>query len=496
MEDFELENQEVKEETAFPGEQVEAPVQACADEPISDDNMTDAEPKVVEEAPQLSFVLNPEEEPAPPAPVKKRPKWGRIALVSVLALILVLQVVCIAMFTRGTAGIAGTTINNKGELIVYYTNGTSQNLGVVVGKSGTNGTTTIVDGSADNTLAINQALRSSVSIICTFAQESRFGAVSNFYSAGSGVIYQLDMENGDAFIITNYHVVYDENSRAANGIAEKIDVYLYGGEFQGLQMEATYVGGSMYYDLAVLRIEKNEILKHSEALAVQVANSDDVQVGTAAIAIGNAEGEGISVTSGVVSVDSEYLTMTGVDGMTSVDYRVMRIDTAVNSGNSGGGLFDRNGQLIGIVNAKIMDATVENIGYALPSSVVTAVVDNIIDYCYESDNENVMRPIMGITVTTTHSKAVYEEETGLLRVVETVVVYTVDPNLLGKVFQVGDQLISISINGESKTITRQYQLIDTMVTARPGDEVQFTVVRDGQERVLTVIVTEDCLTAY
>jgi serine protease Do len=304
------------------------------------------------------------------------------------------------------------------------------------------------------------------------------------------------MENGDAFIITNYHVVYDENSRAANGIAEKIDVYLYGGEFQGLQMEATYVGGSMYYDLAVLRIEKNEILKHSEALAVQVANSDDVQVGTAAIAIGNAEGEGISVTSGVVSVDSEYLTMTGVDGMTSVDYRVMRIDTAVNSGNSGGGLFDRNGQLIGIVNAKIMDATVENIGYALPSSVVTAVVDNIIDYCYESDNENVMRPIMGITVTTTHSKAVYEEETGLLRVVETVVVYTVDPNLLGKVFQVGDQLISISINGESKTITRQYQLIDTMVTARPGDEVQFTVVRDGQEQVLTVIVTEDCLTAY
>jgi S1-C subfamily serine protease len=61
---------------------------------------------------------------------------------------------------------------------------------------------------------------------------------------------------------------------------------------------------------------------------------------------------------------------------------------------------------------------------------------------------------------------------------------------------VGDQLISISINGESKTITRQYQLIDTMVTARPGDEVQFTVVRDGQEQVLTVIVTEDCLTAY
>ena len=495
MEDFELENQEMKEEVLHE-EEVQTPDQECAEEPIYEENVTETEPEAEEEVPHLNFVLTPEEEIAPPAPVKKRPKWGRIALVSVLALILVLQVACIAMFTRGSVGIAGSTINSKGELIIYYTNGTSQNLGVVVGKSGTNGTTTIVDGSVDNTLAINQALRSSVSIICTFAQESRFGAISNYYSAGSGVIYQLDMENGDAFIITNYHVVYDENSRAANGIAEKIDVYLYGGEFSGLQMEATYVGGSMYYDLAVLRIEKNELLKHSEALAANVANSDDVQVGTAAIAIGNAEGEGISVTSGVVSVDSEYLTMTGVDGMTSVQYRVMRIDTAVNQGNSGGGLFDRNGRLIGIVNAKIIDASVENIGYALPSSVVTAVVDNIIDYCYETENENVMRPIMGITVQNTHSKAVYEEETGLLRVVETVVVQSVDKNLLGKVFEVDDQLIAISINGNTKTITRQFQLIDTMVTARPGDVVEFTVLRDGVEQVLTITVTEDCLTAY
>ena len=304
------------------------------------------------------------------------------------------------------------------------------------------------------------------------------------------------MENGDAFIITNYHVVYDEDSRQSNGIAEQIDVYLYGSEFAGLEMKATYVGGSMYYDLAVLHVEGSRVLKNSEALEVQVADSDNVQVGSAAIAIGNAEGEGISVTSGVVSVDSEYLTMTAVDGVTSVDYRVMRIDTAVNSGNSGGGLFDSNGHLIGIVNAKIIDASVENIGYALPSASVTAVVDNIIDHCYGQQNENVLRPIMGITVTATHSKAVYDEDTGLLNVVETVVVYSVDETKLGRVFQVDDQLLSITLGGKTKVVTRQFQLIDTMVNARVGDVVEFVVLRNGVEQTLTITVTEDCLTAY
>ena len=455
----------------------------------------DAPEVETQEQPQLTFVAMPDEPEAEPAQPEKKKLLTPI-LMGVLIVAIVFQIFALFAISKATTGIAGTTINEKGELILYYTNGTSQNLGVVVGKSGTNGTTTIVDEGGDNSRAISQALRSSVSIVCTFIHEGRRGNTTTYYSAGSGVIYQLDMENGDAFIITNYHVVYDEDSRQSNGIAEQIDVYLYGSEFSGLEMKATYVGGSMYYDLAVLRVEGSRVLKNSEALEVQVADSDHVQVGSAAIAIGNAEGEGISVTSGVVSVDSEYLTMTAVDGVTSVDYRVMRIDTAVNSGNSGGGLFDSNGHLIGIVNAKIIDASVENIGYALPSASVTAVVDNIIDHCYGKENENVLRPIMGITVTTTHSKAVYDEETGLLNVVETVAVYSVDETKLGRVFQVDDQLVSITLGGKTKVITRQFQLIDTMVNARVGDVVEFVVLRNGVEQTLTITVTEDCLTAY
>lgn len=454
---------------------------------------------------RMVFEITPETPPEPEQPVRKKNRVGTKVLVALLILALIAQAIVIGVGFASVKNIESSAINGNGELVIYYSDGTSQNLGVVVGKdgqdgedgkSGTNGTTTIIGAEDSTTLSVSQALRSSVSILCTFVAESRQGGTTTYYSAGSGVIYDLDMETGSAFVITNYHVVYDEDSRQDNGIAETINLYLYGGEYSGLELQATYVGGSMYYDLAILRVENSDILKNSDALAVTVVNSDDVQVGSTAIAVGNAASEGISVTSGIVSVDSEYLSMTAVDGITTVDYRVMRIDTAVNSGNSGGGLFDRNGNLIGIVNAKIIDDGVENIGYALPSTVVTAVADNIIYYCYESDNENVMRAIMGITVITNDSCAVYEEETGLMKIRETVVVHSVDETQLGKVFQVDDQLVSITIGGKTLQITRQHQLIDAMLTARVGDEVTFTVLRNGQETALSITVTEDCLTAY
>ncbi len=441
-----------------------------------------------------------------PQPVKQNPEQnpkknvGFWVLAVLLVVSLLIQTVSLCGFGKNSIVSAG--INDSGELILTYSDGSTDNLGVVVGADGTdgingsNGTTTIVSSEEGAAMAISNGLRSSVSVFCTFMQEGRWGRTVESYSAGSGVIYRLDKASGDAIIVTNYHVVYDASSRQENGIAEGITVYLYGSEISGMEMEATYVGGSMYYDLAVLYVQGSDVLKNSDAVAVTVADSDAVQVGSTAIAIGNAEGSGISATSGVVSVASEYITMTASDGITSVDYRVMRIDTAVNSGNSGGGLFDQNGNLIGIVNAKTVDDGVENIGYALPSSVVDAVVNNIIDYCLGTDCENVMRPMMGVTVMTTGSRAVYDEETGLLSVVETVEIYEVSANQIGNVFQVGDVLVSASLNGTEKQLTRQYHVIDLMLTARVGDEVIFTVLRNGEEVELTVTVTQDCLTVY
>lgn len=459
-------------------------------------------PASEEEHTRFEVYHEPEPAPMPEKPEKKKSKGWMTTLVAILVVALVAQTALLAVSLSNSRSIAGTFINDNGELVVSYSDGSTQNLGVVVGKDGTNGTngsngtTTVITTSDTDPIAISNGLRSSVSIFCTFVQESRRGNTTNYYSAGSGVIYQLDKETGSAFIVTNYHVVYDPDSRQDNGIAETINVYLYGSEYNGMEMQATYVGGSMYYDLAVLYVQGSELLRQSDAVAVTIADSDLVQVGSTAIAIGNAESEGISVTSGVVSVASEYITMTAADGYTSVDYRVMRVDTAVNSGNSGGGLFNEDGQLIGIVNAKTVDDGVENIGYALPSAAVKAVVDNIIYYCFNTDCEDVMRPIMGITVLTIDSRAEYDGETGLLTIVETVEVQEVSSNQIGSVFMPGDILVSVSMNGTGKQLTRQYHVIDLMITARVGDVVEFTVLRDGVETKLQVTVTADCLTAY
>ena len=423
--------------------------------------------------------------------------------------------------------VIGAEINDQGELVLIYSNGTEQNLGVVVGddgkdsvdgingtdgidgkdgKDGADGSLTITGNAGSVTAASSKGLRSAVSIICNFTATVQQGGwrpgsssstTKEYSSAGSGVIYQMNKEEGNAFIITNYHVVYDASSNTTNGISDDISIYLYGSELEDKAIKATYVGGSLYYDIAVLHVDGSEMLKNSDACAVEIADSDKVRVGENAIAIGNAKGLGISASSGVVSVDSEYLTMTAADGKTEVSFRVMRVDTAVNSGNSGGGLYDGAGKLIGIVNAKIVDSGVENIGYAIPSNVAVSIADNIIDYCFGTELERVQRALLGITVTITDSKAVYDTESGYLGINETVAVYEVSSDSIASDALVADDvLVSATIGGKTVQITRQYHIIDMMLDVRVGDTVELTVLRGGEEKTVSIKITEGCLTEY
>lgn len=507
-------------ETPIPPEPAEdTGAVAVAEELPAEDVPVEEVPEIVGEAPaevhperpHIHFEIYSEDSapapapaPAPAKPKKEKKRVGVWILVAVLILAIVGQMVFMAGVMRNTVSISGTTINAKGELIVLYSDGSQENLGVVVGRDGMDGqdgTNGDAGGStsvlvSDVSKAVTKGLRSSVSIFCTFVEESRNGRTSEYNSAGSGVIYRLDKENGDAFIITNHHVVYDADCRTKNGIAEEIQVYLYGSEFAGMEMIATYVGGSMYYDIAILRIENSDLLKNSDVVSITAADSDVLQAGNTAIAIGNAEAYGISASYGVVSVPSEYITMTAVDGITSVDYRVIRVDTAVNSGNSGGGLFDDAGRLIGIVNAKTIDDGVENIGYALPSNVVVAVADNIIDYCYGTDCECVMRPMMGVSVIANDSYAVYNDTTGTVAIEQTITIMEVTPGQIGSVFKTDDVLISATLDGVTKQITRQHHIIDLMLKARVGDTVDFRVLRDGKVITVSVTITEGCLTEY
>lgn len=307
-------------------------------------------------------------------------------------------------------------------------------------------------------------------------------------SKGSGVIFGIDKEKGDAYIITNYHVVYNKGADTENDISNDIKCYLYGQEYDKYAIRASFIGGSMAYDLAVLKVSKSDVLRESKAVAAELADSNKVSILDTAIAIGNPEGRGISATVGAVNVESEQITMRSLDGAGYISVRVMRIDSAVNGGNSGGGLFDENGKLIGIVNAKVTDSTVDNIGYAIPSNVAKYVAENIIYYDnLDEKNDSVFRLLIGVEVDVTSAGVTYDEATGKILKYEEVVVGRITQGSAcdGKL-AVGDVIKSVIIDGKTYEITRTFNVIDVMLTARTTSTVVYVIERDGADLEVSI----------
>ncbi len=434
-----------------------------------------------------------------------------------------LSLILLLIFTLGLVGceyvppkeMTGAFVNENGVLMLEYSDGTVLEVGEVKGRDGVDG----VDGKdgtdgkdgmdgadgADGKDGIDglpsssgaatslsdaacRGLRSYVNVQSMFRENTVEAKV--YYNAGAGVIYQLNKTAGSAFIITNYHVVQDSKSSARDGISEQISVYLYGAEYSDLAIDVTYVGGSAYYDIAVLYAENCDALKGETPMAVKVSNSDRVRPGEPAIAVGNPEGDGTSVTVGAVSVDSEHITLDASLG----DMRVMRVDTPINHGNSGGGLYNDRGELIGIVNARLFDSEIDGIAYAIPSNVAVAVAQNIIDNCFGTDNTAVKRPLLGITITTQNSGAVYDAEEYRVYIVEDVVIHEVSATsvLYGKV-QVNDRILRISDGTRTLDVTRQFHIIDFLLGSRLNDTVTLTVLRDGQTLSYEVKITEQMI---
>ncbi len=326
--------------------------------------------------------------------------------------------------------------------------------------------------------------------------------------SGSAVIYDMDIaEDGYTYIVTNYHVVYlseaDASSNGGTKIARKIYGYLYGSEatpatsvdanntvikdsdgytvydYGNYAIELEYVGGSVASDIAVLRVETSQILALNPN-ATEVSIADSYHVGETAVAIGNPEALGISVTQGIVSVESDYISL-NIDGTTR-SYRSIRIDTPLYSGNSGGGLFNAEGELIGITNAG--DSSDENINYAVPVEIVCGTADNIIYYFEKGDESFCAYKItLGITVQTQNSKYVYNSQTGYGEICEEVVIDSVSDGSIAQAMglQAGDILSAIVVNGSEYTISRSFNISDLILTLRSGDDLQCVVNRDGSD---------------
>ena len=321
--------------------------------------------------------------------------------------------------------------------------------------------------------------------------------IQYYSSAGAGVIIDLDKNAGTALIVTNYHVIYDADSNARGGISDSIYLYTYGalnafdpekGDQGGDGMKATYVGGAMEYDIAVLSVT-SDFLKTCVASEAQFSDSDEMQVGEKVFAIGNPDGAGIAVTEGIISVESEYIQMTSSDGSNVLQYRVIRTDAAINSGNSGGALFNSDGELIGITNAKNAASDIDNMGYALPGSQVKNLVGNInANRAYSGARV----ATLGIMVQVVKSNAYYDDM-GRLRIAEEFEVVSVTPTAAGKDLKTGDSIKGICINnGDWVTFTRQYQLIDQLLCVRKGDTVQLKVEdSNGVERTISIVYNQD-----
>ena len=341
------------------------------------------------------------------------------------------------------------------------------------------------------TLTINKALQSMANIYVEFTETTGQWPTATTDTAvalGSAVVYKVDTDY--TYFITNYHVLYSASALETNKLPKKIVCYLYGSEdgpvstgtkdasgysvyeYGPYAIDCEYVGGLLKSDIAVVKAPTSRV-KQINPNVKAVTFADDYHVGDMAIAIGNPKGEGISVSQGIVSVDSEYIKLS-IDG-TSKSYRVMRIDAALYHGSSGGGLFNKDGKLIGITNAG--DGDDQNINYAVPLSVVKNTVESIIYY-----NDNPKAITLGVKVAATNSRYVFDEQKGYGEIIETI---TVDEIANGSIsaklgLQLGDVLVSMFINGNEYKINRMFNIGDALLTIRNGDKISFKLIRNAQ----------------
>lgn len=354
--------------------------------------------------------------------------------------------------------------------------------------------------SEDVQTASNLALLSAVKVRAKGVVTDRWGREQDSTSSGSGVIYKLNKDNGDAYIITNYHVVYNKNYKTEDKICDDLDVFLYGyDEFEEQAIPVKYIGGAYDYDIAILKVSGSEIIKSSDARAVDVASSKNVVVGSTALAIGAPSSGGetyyneikFSVTKGIVSVDSENITLNDATIGLSYTTRVMRVDTAINSGNSGGGLFNTKGQLIGIVNAKASSMSIDNMGYAIPSDVAVGIADYAIAHCDGEENKNIKKLYLGIAGTVNSSKAVYDTATATVKVVEEISISLIeDDSLASDYLQVGDIFKAVDIDGERYEITRSFSLSDALWKVNDSTtSIALNITRNGEDKVIVIPIS-------
>jgi serine protease Do len=267
--------------------------------------------------------------------------------------------------------------------------------------------------------------------------------------AGSGVII-----TAEGYIVTNNHVIED---------AERITVRL----TDGTQYPATLIGTDSRTDIAVIKIDPKD---RALSVAAFIEDSKKLVVGTEVLAIGNPLGElGGTVTNGIISALERELKISGSGTMT-----LLQTNAAVNPGNSGGGLFNLYGELVGVVNAKSAGNNIEGLGFAIPANTVRNIAAQLMEFGYVKG-----RPTIAVTVLGLDSLSAYyyfrSNQAG---------VYIVESN--EEALKYGDRILAIG----GTAITDAEDVSAIIEKHEIGESIEIMVVRDRKTITVSVTLSE------
>ncbi|MBR1985938.1 MAG: trypsin-like peptidase domain-containing protein [Mogibacterium sp.] len=292
-----------------------------------------------------------------------------------------------------------------------------------------------------------------VEILMSGTQQNMWGQMQLVQGAGSGVIVRED-----GYIATNYHVIQGAN---------KVEVTLHNGD----SYSAHIIGSDPANDIAVIKIDAKGLT------TATVGDSSTVDVGDLAVAIGNPLGQlGGTATTGIISALDRTLD---VEGTTLT---LMQTDAAINGGNSGGGLFNSKGELIGIVESKASAVGVEGLAFALPINTVSPIINDFIE-----NGGNVQAaeatPAVGVVISDV------SEENAQYYGLESAGVYVAQvtgENAQKAGFQAEDRIVSF--NG--KQISDSNEFITLVRKCKVGDTVTIVVSRKGQQIEIKTVLEE------
>lgn len=305
------------------------------------------------------------------------------------------------------------------------------------------------DYSQTSIYAANKVLPSIVGITVEYTVNSYYGfsLPQNATASGSGVIISTD-----GYILTNNHVVNTSSQTSFYQVsqANKITVKLYNSDET---IEAKLVGTDEKTDLAVIKIDKNELP------AATLGNSDEIKIGEFAMAIGNPFGMESTVTAGIISGLNRTVTAD------NVKYNVIQTDAAINSGNSGGALVNSKGEVIGINTLKLSAG--EGIGFAIPINSTREISEQLIK------EGKVKRPFIGIT-----GREIDSEVAKKYNLVEGIYILTVEE--FSGAEKAGLKTSDIVTEFDGKPVKTMDELNEIKNTHNIGDVVKIKIFRNGE----------------